>query len=106
MKKSSGINTSIHNFHVSTTSEVEANRGLKKSKKGQETYVHHAPSQWEYDEGSHGSQYTKRSFTKSIESQPVSQSSRLLYFSQFPEFLHQYIDDIVDMGEDGNCDFN
>lgn len=61
-------------------------RGNKKSKKGEESEVHHDPSQWEYVEGSHGSQTTKRSFTKLIESQPTSHTSRLIYLSLFSFF--------------------
>lgn len=38
-------------------------------------------------------------------SQSSTASSRDIYLSQFPDFLHPYIDDIVDMGGDGNYDF-
>lgn len=43
-EESAGTNTSIHNFHVSTTSEVQAKKGNKKSKKGEESDVHRDPS--------------------------------------------------------------
>lgn len=76
-------------------------RGIKKSKKGKETDVHDDPSQWEYTEGSHGSQATKGLCTKLTKSQTSSQSLRHLYLSQFIIFLHQYIDDIVDVGWKG-----
>lgn len=32
-------------------------------------------------------------------------SSKLKYLSQFPVFLHQRINDIVDVGDDGTCGF-
>ena len=44
-------------------------RGVKKSKKGTESDVHHDPSQWEYAEASQGSQTTKRSCTQPSGSQ-------------------------------------
>ena len=50
-----------------------------------------------------GSHTTKISCTKPIERQSCSVSSKLKYLSQFPVFLHQYIDDIVDVGDDENC---
>ena len=67
--------------------------------------MHRDPSQWEYVDGSLKNHTTKRSCTKPIGSQPSSQSSRLLYLFQFPVFLHEYIGDIVDLGQDGNCGF-
>ncbi|KAI5446592.1 hypothetical protein KIW84_014432 [Lathyrus oleraceus] len=48
----------------------------------------------------------KRSCTKPIESQSSSQTSKHLYLSQFSIFLHQYIDETVDVGQDGNCGFH
>ncbi|KAI5411557.1 hypothetical protein KIW84_056568 [Lathyrus oleraceus] len=39
------------------------------------------------------------------QSQPSTTSLRHLYLSQFPDFLHSYIDDIVDVGDDGNFCF-
>lgn len=60
------------------------------------------PSQWEYVEASQDSQSTKRLCTKPIISQPSSKSSRHLYLSQFHVFLHDYIEDIVDVKPDGN----
>lgn len=38
-------------------------------------------------------------------SQPSTASSRDVYLSQFPNFLHPYIDDIFNVGDDGNCSF-
>ncbi|CAL5206084.1 unnamed protein product [Lathyrus oleraceus] len=52
-----------------------------------------------------GSHTTKRSCIKPTESQLCSQSSKHLYLSQSPIFLHQYIDGIVDVDKDGNCGF-
>lgn len=49
--------------------------GVKKSRKGQESDVHHDVSLWEYDEGLNGSQTTKRSCKKPTESQPSSMST-------------------------------
>lgn len=72
---------------------------------------------------SQGSQTTKRSCTKPTgsqlsslssknqpssllgQSQPATASSSYLYLSQFPGFLHPYIDDIVDEGDDEDCGF-
>jgi hypothetical protein len=39
------------------------------------------------------------------QSQPSTAPSRHLYLSQFPGFLHPHIDDIVDVGDNENCDF-
>ncbi|CAL5201057.1 unnamed protein product [Lathyrus oleraceus] len=89
-------------------------RGVKKSRKGQESVVYREPSYWEYGEGSQESQTTKRSCMKPTgsqpsnipsQSQPSTASLRHLYLSQFPDFLHSYIDDIVDVGDDGNFCF-
>lgn len=85
--------------------KYKSNRGTKKSKKGQESDVHRDPFLWEYDEGLEGSQTMKKSCTKPSGSQPSSKSSRLLYLSQFLVLLYQNIDDIVETGEDVNCDF-
>lgn len=41
----------------------------------------------------------------SIGSQLSTKTSRHLYLSQFPAFLHPYIDDIIDVGDDENCGF-
>lgn len=69
---------------------------------------------WEYGEGSQGRQTTKRSCTKPTRSQPLSMSARSqlstaslrdVYLSQFPDFLHPYIDDIIDVGDNENCGF-
>lgn len=80
-------------------------REIKKSKKDQDSDEHCDSSKWEYVEGLQRSQTTKRSCTKQIESQPSSQSSRHLYLYQFLVFIHHYIYDIVDVGQDGNCGF-
>ncbi|XP_050877072.1 uncharacterized protein LOC127080822 [Lathyrus oleraceus] len=88
--------------------------GVKKSGKGEASDVHHDPSQWKYGEGSQGSQTTKKSCTKPIgsqtsslpsQSQSATVSSRHLYLSLFLGFLHPCIDDIIDMGDDGNYGF-
>lgn len=92
-------------YMCSTPAKFKPKRRNKKSRKGEESYMHRDPSQWEYVEGSWGSQTMNISFTKPIESQPVSQSSRLLYLSQFHVFLHHNIDDIVDVGKDDKCRF-
>lgn len=64
--------------------------------------------------GSRGSQITKRSCTKSTASQretmshvsqPSTKSSRNVYLSQFLYFFHAYIDDIIDVDNDGNYGF-
>ena len=41
----------------------------------------------------------------SSQRQPCTASSRHIYLSQYPGFLHPYIDDIIDVGDDGNCGF-
>lgn len=41
----------------------------------------------------------------SARSQSSNASSRDVYLSQFPNFLHSYIDNIVDVGDDGNYGF-
>lgn len=38
-------------------------------------------------------------------SQPSTASSRDVYLSQFSDFLHPYINDIVDVGDNGNYGF-
>ncbi|CAL5210179.1 unnamed protein product [Lathyrus oleraceus] len=89
-------------------------RVFKNSKKGKEGDMHNDPSRWEYGEGSQGSHIIKRSCTKPTRSQPSDMSgkvqsstasSRHLYLSQFPDFLYPYINDIIDIGDDGTCGF-
>ncbi|XP_058779679.1 uncharacterized protein LOC131653522 [Vicia villosa] len=89
-------------------------RGVKKSRKGEESDVHRDPSQWEYVDALEGSQTTKRSCTQpsgsqsstmQIGKQPFINYAKSKYLSQFPAFFHPYINDIVDVEPDGNCDF-
>lgn len=47
----------------------------------------------------------QRDHLQKTEIQACSMSSKLKYLSHFPFFLHQYIYDIVDMGDDENCGF-
>lgn len=54
---------------------------------------------------SQGSQSMNRSCTKSTKNQLYSVCSKLKYLSQFPVFLHQYINEIIDVGDDGNYVF-
>lgn len=105
--------------HSSTSSlcpspvKYKSKMRVNSSRKGQESGVHRDPSYWECGEGSQRSQTTKRSCTKLTRSQPSSMSaisqsstasSRDVYLSQLPNFLHSYIDDIIDVGDDENCD--
>lgn len=80
---------------------------VKKNIKGQENNVHRNPSLWEYVKGSLGSQPTKRSCLKPTEGQPSSMpiSLRDLYLSQFLDFPHVKVDDMVDIGDNKNCGF-
>lgn len=73
--------------------------------KSKKSDVHHDPAQQEYVEGSQESQSTNRSCIEPIETQPCNVSSKLKYLSQFHVFLHRYIDDIVDVEDDGNYGF-
>lgn len=73
--------------HPSTTymcppsMKYKPKKGNNKSKKDEESDVHRDPSHWEYVKGSQGSQSTKRSSIKPIESQLCSVSSKLKYLS-------------------------
>lgn len=97
--------------HPSTNSmslppmKYKLKKGNKKSKKDHESDVNYDPSHWEYAKGSQGSQSIKRSCTKPTKSELCRQSSKHLYLSQFPDFLHRYTSDIIDMGKDGNYGF-
>ncbi|XP_058742955.1 uncharacterized protein LOC131615809 [Vicia villosa] len=96
--------------HSSTTSmclpsmKHTPKREINKRKQSQESDVHCDPSMWKYVKDSQGSQTTKRLCTKPTESHLSSKSLRY-YLSQFPIFLHKYIDDIIDVDDDGNCGF-
>ncbi|XP_058742934.1 uncharacterized protein LOC131615792 [Vicia villosa] len=96
-----------HSFTISMclpSVKYTLRREIKKRKKSQESDVHRDPSMWKYAEGSQESQTMKRLCTKPTESHLSSKSLRH-YLSQFPIFLHQYIDDIIDVRKDGNCGF-
>ncbi|XP_058734041.1 uncharacterized protein LOC131605735 [Vicia villosa] len=89
-------------------------RGVKKSRKGEESDVHRDPSQWEYADASQEIQTTKRSCTQPsgsqsstmpIVKQPSINSAKGEYLSQFPAFFYPYINDIIDVEPDGNCGF-
>ncbi|XP_058733588.1 uncharacterized protein LOC131605222 [Vicia villosa] len=85
-------------------------RGAKKSKKSGESDVHRDPSQWEYPLASQGSHTSKRSCSKpngtqsstiSIVRQPTVISSRVEFLPQFPAFFHPYIEDIINVDDNG-----
>lgn len=68
--------------------------------------MHCDPSHWEeYVDVSQRIQMSKRSFNKAPSIQPSRKYSRHLYLSQFSIFMHDYIEDIVDVKTDENCDF-
>lgn len=67
--------------------------------------MHYNPLHWECVETSEGSQKTNRSSSKAPSSKQSSKSCKHLYLSQFPIFLHDYIEDIIDVGCDENYGF-
>lgn len=67
--------------------------------------MHHDLSHWEYVDALQGSQTSKISSSKTSSSKPSNKSQRHLYLSRFPIFLHDYIEDIIDIEAGGNYDF-
>ena len=59
-----------------------------------------------YVEVSQGCHTMKRSCSKSPSSQPLRRSCKNLYLSQFTFFIHDYIEDIIDVEPYGNYGFN
>lgn len=82
---------------MSTTSELQVKMEVKKTKAGQKSDVHRDPSYWECVDASHVSQMSRRSYSKASPSKLSNKSSRPLYLSLFPIFLHEYIGDIINV---------
>lgn len=59
-----------------------------------------------YVEASQGCHIMKRSCSKYPSSQPFRRSCKNLYLSQFTFFIHDYIEDIIDVEPYGNYGFN
>lgn len=64
--------------------KYKTKKGVKKSKKGQDSDVYRDPSHLEYVDALQGSQASKRSSSKASSSQLSSKCSRHLDLSQFP----------------------
>ncbi|CAL5183801.1 unnamed protein product [Lathyrus oleraceus] len=85
--------------------KYNAKMGVKKSRRGKASDLNRDHSHQEYIDASQGSLMSKRSYSKALSSQPSSKSPRHIYLSQFPDFLHDYIEDIIDVKANGKYGF-